>query len=106
MPRTPKAPKSPRPATPQRVIAVLRKSGLPRSDVHIVSAQPHGWEVYASHWVRGDITVRCEHHPMGCDAVSDYVAALAAAGIAAEVRGGEVWVPVDQGQPSNVRDSQ
>ena len=88
MPRTPKVPKPPRPVTPQKVRAVLRPHGLRPSLIettagHLSVYPDWGWDRQ-----RGMVSWEAES--------ARIAAALAAVGIAAEVRDDAVWVRVDQ----------
>lgn len=105
MPRTPKAPKPSRPITPQKVQAVLRAHDLRPSLIDTTSNSPFintiathlrihpdwGWDRH-----RGMVSWEAES--------ARIVATLAAAGIAAEIRDGAVWVAVDQEQSSKPGD--
>jgi hypothetical protein len=95
----PPAGHTPKPITPQLIRAKLRKAGLPKSDGYMIGVQPHGWQAYEDLWGARKIIVKCQKHPCGCDELNLYLAALAAAGIAARVENGAVWVPVDQPAP-------
>lgn len=85
---------TPKPVTPQRVRAVLRKAGhdsFRDSGGSFVSLRPCG--SIAVEFIAGTIMVGSEKHTMK---LTLYAAALAAAGLACEVREGAVWVRVEQ----------